>query len=340
MVKVPSTRAAGFCARPDPALNGLLLYGPEPSLLAGLRRRVVEAVAEGDDMRLTRLEAEVARKDPALLHDALRERGFFPGRRVVLIERARETLADAVRAALGGAGPEDALLVLVADPLPPRSGLRKLFEGAGALAAIGAYPEPADPHEIVARIKAKGAAAGLTPEAEGLVAEMAARLDPVALDGFAETAALYALGRDAPLDAEALRALAPGAGEPGLDRLIAAVAGGEDKAVVPLMRRLEAAGTRPEAMLAAMRLQFRQMLTAFADPAGPRSAAERLFRGKYNPRRDAFLRSLSGWDARRAADGARALYATERALRSPGARPGAALAERCFIRLAILAAGR
>jgi hypothetical protein len=66
-------------------LAGALLHGPDAGLVALRRRQLVNFLTDGDDLRLTRLEPGVAQKDPAGIDAALRARGFFPGRRVVLI---------------------------------------------------------------------------------------------------------------------------------------------------------------------------------------------------------------------------------------------------------------
>ena len=148
-MKLAGARAAAFCARPDASaigeLTGALLHGPDPGLLALRRRELVDFATEGDDLRLTRLEPGVALKTPAEIDAALRARGFFPGRRVVLIEGARDTLAGPLKAILAGIGPggvsQDALLIITAEGLTARSALRKLFEGSpgenGRLASLG-----------------------------------------------------------------------------------------------------------------------------------------------------------------------------------------------------------
>ncbi len=88
-MKLAGARAAAFCSKPDPALTGALIYGPDPGLVALRRRELIAALTEGEDMRLTRIEPMDAQKDPAGIDAALRAQGFFPGRRAVLIERAR-----------------------------------------------------------------------------------------------------------------------------------------------------------------------------------------------------------------------------------------------------------
>ena len=78
--------ASRYFAKPDPSRAGLLIFGADPMRVALKRAEVVIALigAEGaDEMRLTRIAAADLRKDPALLMDALKAQGFFPGPREI-----------------------------------------------------------------------------------------------------------------------------------------------------------------------------------------------------------------------------------------------------------------
>lgn len=333
-MKLSGARAAKFAEAPGADLRGALLYGPDAALVARHRRALVAAVTEGDDLRLDRIDPETARKSPADLHAAVKARGFFPGRRAVLVEGAKDGAAPALAGVLEEATAEDALLIVTADQLPASSRLRKLFEGPGDLAALAFYPDAPDFQDLVARLRRAGVT--LDPEAEARLAEIASRTEPATVDGLVETLALYAIGRETPLRSEEIAALAPDGAAVDLDTLVDAVTRGAPERVGPLIARLMAQGGRAQGMLAALRLHLRQAMAALADPAGPRAAAERFYRGRFNPRRDAFLARLPGWDLARAEYAARLVFETERRLRSPGQRPEAAIVERLCLRLAFL----
>ena len=97
-----------------------------------LKRQEVIAALIGPDgpgeMRLTRLAAADLRKDPALLLDALKSQGFFPGPRVALLEDATDGLTDLVAATVKDWRPGDAHLIVTAGGLTAKSTLKKLFE--------------------------------------------------------------------------------------------------------------------------------------------------------------------------------------------------------------------
>lgn len=345
-MKLAGARAAAFCARPAEVLSGriagILLHGPEAGLLALRRRELVAALTEGDDLRLTRLDPGAAAKDPAEIDAALRARGFFPGRRVVLIEGARDALAAPLTAVLRapetGPGAEDAFLVVTAEGLGPRSALRRLFEQAAGLAALGIYPDPPGAKEIGALLASAGLPRGLTAEASEVLRGLAAEIGRGALAPLLEKIALYGLGRTGPLGLEELEPLLPAAAEAELDRLAAAVAEGRADAIGPLVSRLSAAGTGPVAMLIATGRHFRQLLALTAAPDGIEAALNRMRPPAFGPRRSGLAAQAQRWGPARLEAANRLLFQTDRQVRAPGSRPDRALVERCLVRLAMMVA--
>ncbi len=335
-MKLAGARAAAFCARPDGRLAGALLHGPDGGLLAIRRRELVAALTEGDDLRLTRLEPAAALKDPAGIDAALKARGFFPGRRVVLIEGARDGLATVLAPMLAEAAPEDAFLVLTAEGLAARSGLRRLFEGAPGLAALGLYPEAPGTAELGAMLEAAGMGCGLSPDAAELLRAAAAEIDRGAVLQLVERIAVHCLGRDRPLGRDELAALLPLGAESEVDRLIEAVAEGRAAAVGPLIGRLAAAGTGPATMLIAAQRHFRRLLALVAARDGIEPALGRLRPPAFGPQRQALAGQARRWGPARLEAAARILFQADRSLRSAGDRPDRALVERCLIRLAMM----
>jgi len=332
-VKLTGDSAARFARRPDPKTVAALIHGPDPGQLAMLRRDLVGAVTGGDADRLTRMEPDAVRRDPAALADALRARSFFPGRRVVLVEGATGALTDALATALDGLRADDAMLVATATGIAAKSALVRLFETAGERAVLAVYPDQrSDPVDLLA---AAGATARPTPEAAALLDEIAAVLDAGSMRQFCATLALYAAGSDR-LAAEDVAALAP-ARPGGAEALVAAVAGGEAARVVPLVARLAAAGTTPQAMLSGASRQMRLIHRLLADPEGPRRAVARVVPNPKSPQRDRLLTLAAGWSLARAERAVALLHQAELALRAPGPRPERALAERGLLRAAMLA---
>ncbi|MDT8343571.1 MAG: DNA polymerase III subunit delta [Thermohalobaculum sp.] len=339
-MKLSGRDSLRFCDAPDLRLAGALLYGPDAASVSAARRALVARLSEGDDLRVTRLDGAGLRKDPAALDEAVRARGFFPGRRVVLVDGARDEIAPAVEAALATAAPDDAFLVVEAGGLAARSALRKLFEASRRVASCGLYPDPPDPAELGAMLRRAGLTAGLTAEAEAALAGAVAETDRAQIAQTIEKIVLFGATAERPLDAKAVLALLPPAAEAELDGLIAAVMAGKADAVVPLLGRVAAGGASPvQTMLAAGR-QFRQILALVSAPDGIEAALGRLRPPLFGPRRTAMQRQAALWPQARAEAALRLIQETDRTLRSAGSRPDRALVERCLIRLAMMAARR
>ena len=197
-MKLAGHDARRFCQAPDTRLVGALLHGPDSGLIALARAEMVAAIAEGDDLRLTRLEAEAVRRDPAAIDEALRARGFFPGRRAVLIADARDALAKPLGEILKGVSPEDAFLVLEAGALPGRSTLRRLFEGDRRLASLGLYPQVPSAEELRQRLEATGLAHGVEDDAMAEMVSAVAEMDAGATAQLIEKIAVFSMDAAGP----------------------------------------------------------------------------------------------------------------------------------------------
>ena len=81
-MKLAGAEASRFLAKPDPNRAGLLIFGADTMRVALKRQEAIAALIgpQGEaEMRLTRIQAADLRKNAALLEDATRAIGFFPG---------------------------------------------------------------------------------------------------------------------------------------------------------------------------------------------------------------------------------------------------------------------
>ena len=335
-MKISGEAAARFCSSPDKTLLGALLHGPDSGLIALRRAELAARITEGDDLRLTRLDAAEVRRDPAAIDSALRARGFFPGRRAVVVAGAKDALAKPLGEILREVTPEDAFLILEGEGLSGRSALRRLFEGNRRLAALGLYPEPPGPAEIREQLAAAGLVHGLADEAMAELAAAAQELDAGAFRQFVEKIALFGLGLGRPLGSGEIVALLPRTSDAGLDRLIEAVAEGKVAEIGPLIGRVSAAGVTPTSILIAAGSHFRRLLSVASAAGGPEQALGRLRPPVFGPRRDALMRQMRRWGAPRLERAVRLIFEASRTLRSPGIRPDKAIVERALIRLAMM----
>ncbi|QIR83861.1 DNA polymerase III subunit delta [Paracoccus sp. AK26] len=328
---------ARYLARPDPSRPALLIYGQDAMRVAMKRAEAVKALVgekADEEMRLTRMPGAALRKDPAQLLDALKEVGFFPGQRVVLVEDAPDTAADAIRAALAEWKPGDAALVVTAGGLGKTSALRKLFEPHPTAVTAPIYDDPPGEEEV-ARWLADAGLRQVPPPAMREMMVLARALDPGDLRQTIEKIGLYKHGDDQPLTAEEIALMAPATIEADLDELIHVVAERREAEFGTMMRRIEGQGVNPVTLCIAALRHFRALHLAAADPAGPAVALSRMRPPVFGPRRDRMARQVQAWGMGPLEEAVRSLLDCDLLLRSSTRAPQMALVERALIRLAM-----
>lgn len=332
-----------YLARPDPTRPGLLIWGEDAMRVALKRQEAVAALGGPEaeaEMRLARIAGADLRRDPALLLDAVKAVGFFPGPRVVLVEDASDGLTDTIAAALAEWQPGDAVIVVQGGGLSKGSALRKLFEGHPAAVAAPVYDEPPDEDEI-ARWLAGAGLREVPREAMRELGLLARALDPGDFRQTVEKIALYKHGDPVPLTAAEIAALAPATVEAELEALIDIVAEGRARDFGVLMRRIEAQGTAPVTLAIAALRHFRALHAAASDPGGAQAGLARLRPPVFGPRRDRMARQAQDWGMRALEDAIHLLIETDLTLRSSTRAPAMAVIERALIRLAMMSrAGR
>ena len=338
-MKLSGSAAARFCRDPDPAVKGMLLHGPDAGLIGLRRQDLVRAVAEGDDLRVARLGPGDLKSDPACLDSELRAQGFFPGRRIVVIEDAKDAVSGQVSEAIDAFGAADAFLLVTAVSLTAKSSLRKLFEGHSDLISAGLYPDAPDAADILRSLVAAGANVGLEPEAEGFLVGLGASMDPGSFHQTLEKIAVFSLNHSVPLSLEDIVPQCPLSTDAELDELIAAVAGGRPDLVGPVLQRVQSGGSSDTQILGAMSRHFRQLISVISSGDGIEAAIGRLRPPAFGPRRQALSNQSRLWGVR-IDDAAKLIFETERTLRSPGTKPDGAIVERCLLRLAMMASQR
>lgn len=337
-MKLAGAAAARYFGKPDPARTGLLIFGADGMRVALRRQEVIAALIgpEGEaEMRLTRMPAAELRRDPALLLDAIKAQGFFPGLRVAFLEDATDTLAPLVEATLKDWRPGDAVVVVTAGDLKAKSALRKIFESHANAYCVGLYDDPPSREEIEETLTK----AGLTrigPEAMNDLLALAKTLDPGDFRQTVEKIALYKHGDETPLAPEDVAACAPASVEAEVDDLLAIVAEGRAAELGPMMRRLEGQGTSPVTLCIATLRHFRALHAASADPGGPSAGIARIRPPVFGPRRDRLLRQAQSWGLERLEQALSIIVETDLALRSSTRAPTMALMERALLRLAML----
>lgn len=167
-MKISAGAADRFAAQPDAGVAAVLLYGPDQGLVMEraetLGRTVVDDLS--DPFNVVELTAAALKENPARLTDESNALSFGGGRRFVRLRGAGDSLTKVIEAYVQEPSP-DALVVVEADELGPRSSLRKLFETHAVTAAVACYA--AEGRELMQASEKMLRELGVAPEKDALV---------------------------------------------------------------------------------------------------------------------------------------------------------------------------
>ena len=339
-MKLSPRDANVYFARPEPDRMGLLIYGQDAMRIALKRQEVIAALTgpQGEEeMRLTRLPAAEVRRDPAILTDAIKAVGFFPGPRVVFVEDANETHTPAILPALDDWREGDAQVVITAGNLKATSKLRKAFENHKNAYAAAIYDNPPTRAEIEAEL-ARAGLRNLGPEALRDLSALATTLDPGDFRQTLEKLVLFKHGDDTPATPEDVAAIAPVTIEAEVDDMLDIVAEAKTGEIGPMMQRLRGQGITPVTLCIGLMRHFRTLYSVAAAPGGVAEGINRARPPIYGPRRDRIARQAQGWGVVKLQQALTVITETDLALRSAAqTAPASALVERAMIRLAMMA---
>ncbi|MBD3665667.1 DNA polymerase III subunit delta [Sulfitobacter sp. TSTF-M16] len=332
-MKLNTRDANAYFARPDAGKTGLLIYGGDAMRVALKRQEFLKNLLGPDaetEMRLTRMSAGELRRDPAMLLDAIKAVGFFPGPRAALVEEANDNIAKILVDALADWQPGDAQIVVTGGDLKKTSKVLKAFEGHKNAYAAAIYDSPPDRAEIERML----AEARLSPEADAmeLLSDLARAIDPGDFRQTLEKLSLYKLNDSTPLTTDDVAACAPTSTEADVDDILHVVAEARTGDIGPVMAKLQAQGVNAVTLTIMATRHFRTLYRIAASPGAPIWGVRD---------RDRAQRQAKSWGAAKLETALTVLTDTDLTLRSAGQHaPALALVERAFIRLAMLGAQR
>jgi DNA polymerase-3 subunit delta len=215
-------------------------------------------------MRLTRLGGG-ARSDNALLLDAVKAVGFFPGPRAVQVDQATDGLTPVFEAALADWQPGDAQIIVTAGAAK-RSSLSKLFEGSKTAYVAAIYDDPPGRAEIEDLLKAPVSRRG--PRRDGRSGNAGANAFGRGFPPDHRQARPLQTRRRQPRFAADLEAVAPLSREAELDDILHATAEAASGSIGPILSRLKAQGVAPVTLCIAALRHFRALHAAACHPGG------------------------------------------------------------------------
>ena len=330
-MKLSGAQANGYFSKPDTNKTGLLIYGGDAMRVAIKRQEVIAALlgpAGEEEMRLTRIPAADLRKDKAMLMDAVKAIGFFPGTRAAFVEDANENVAPMILAALEDWEQGDAQIIVTAGALKPTSKIRKAFEAHSNAFAVGIYDNPPTREEIEKTLRDAGLTAP-TGDVMGVLTNLAQSLDPGDFRQTVEKITLYKLNDTTPLCADDIAACAPTSTEADIDDILMVVGDARAEQIGPVLRKLQAQGVNAVTLCIGAMRHFRSLHRVACDTTGRPNV--------WGPNKDRIIAQARNWGPAKLETALTVLTDTDLKLRSAGQNaPAMALVERAFIRLAML----
>jgi len=335
-MKITGAKVEGFLRAPDPALRAILVFGPDEGLVRERSQRLAKLVLDdlNDPFRVVELTGAQLKEDPARLPDEAAAMAFGGGQRVVLVRQAVDGCEPACKSFLGLDTPADALVVLSAGDLPPRSKLRKLFEAAKNAACIPCYADDARSLPDVVRQSLN--AHGLSADRDALsLLVQSLGSDRSVTRGELDKLALY-MGEEKQVNVAHVRAAIGDSGAANVDDVIYAAAGGDANALETALQRLFADGVNSVQIVRAAQRHFQRLHIARGNMAEGMNA-DQATRGLRPPliftRVDAFRGQLGLVSEAKLARGFEILTQAETDCKTTGL-PADAITSRALLSLA------
>ena len=331
-----------FLAAPRPDVVAVLLYGPDAGRVSERAKALVNRLAgdAADPFGVIELSRRDLAEDARRLADELASIPLTGGRPVVRLRDAAEEAAGHIEAALGG-GPVAGALVVEAGDLPPRSALRKLFEGHEAAAAIACYLD--DERSLPGLIKSALAEHGLTADKDAMAFlsrsmgadRLQTRQELEKLVHYMGSAEQDGAARQVVSLADA-RACVGDSAEVTLDDLAFAAGAGDLSGLERALERARAAGSQPVSLLRAVSRHLQrlhQAAAAIEDGAPADKALAGLRPPVFWKLKGAFSAQVRAWGAARAAAALVELTDCEAEAKT-SSQPQELLVQRALLRLA------
>lgn len=261
-MKITGAKVEPFLSAPDPALRAILVFGPDEGLVRERAQRLSRlAVPDlSDPFRVAEFTGQALKDDPARLGDEAAAISFGGGRRVVRVRQASDACEAACQAFLTSGAPADAMVVLDAGDLPPRSKLRKLFEAAPNAACVPCYADDARSLPDVVRETLGRFGVGVERDAMSLLVQSLGA-DRSVTRGELEKLALY-MGEEKTVTEAHVRAVVGDGAAAEVDDVIYAAASGDTARLETAFARVLADGTNAVQIVRGAQRHFQRLHVA------------------------------------------------------------------------------
>lgn len=256
-MKIQYRDIESFVKSPNPTARVILIYGPDHGLMKERADVIAKASVEdiNDPFNVVTLTAEGLAEDPARLSDEANAISMMGGLRLIRIEDASDKLTTHLKTYLESPN-EQALILLQASELSPRSSLRKLCESAKNAAALPCYVEDERDLSRLIRETLQAENMGAEPDA---IAWLAANIAGNRQKARSELEKLILYKGSGTITLHDAQAACGESGAAALDDLIYAVAGHNPDAALRHFTKLTQEGVAVIAILRSLQGHFRKL---------------------------------------------------------------------------------
>jgi DNA polymerase-3 subunit delta len=333
-MKIQPGRADAFVAKPPAECRAVLLYGPDAGLVRERLTAATKAIAgdASDPFRVAELSPSTLKDDPARLADEAASMALTGGQRVVRILNAPDSLAGLIGDFL--AKPVgDALVIVTAAELGPKSPLRKLFEEEAKAAAVACYADEGQGLDSLITQHLAKQNIRIHPEALQM---LAGRLgsDRMMVRSELDKLTLY-IGSAGTIGPEDILAAMGDGAEATQDELSMAVMSGRQAEAQTALERLLREGTNPVGILRAVGRHIQKLHSASGQlqkGKSPEQAVDGLRPPVFFKHKPLMIQQLRGWPSERLAQAMEMLVQAEIDCKSTG-MPAEAICGRTLMQI-------
>ncbi len=332
-MKLKAYEAKSFFNAPDATKAGVLIYGPDPMLVAHGCEKVVTGLRRKDcSVQVERVPTDGLTRNPESIASLLKAQGFFAERRIICLENVNDSITESVSLALETHTENDSWLVVTAGLLRPASKLRKLFEASAKAVSAPIFDAAMTRGDVEAAL----AKAGLKRVgADGLddLLTLARGVPPQIFGQTLEKLALLKAHDDSPVISADIEDCVPPFEDGTLDDLMKVLMERRHAGVGPALRQVIGNGQSAVTIVLRAQREFRNLLLVSSDPQGAHRGVAKVRPAAFGPRRDWLLRRAEEWGESGAESALGYLVELDRQLRSVSKVPAIASLERVLMRL-------
>lgn len=287
-----------FVANPKPSARVILVYGPDHGLMRERAQTMAKTIVEdiNDPFNVITAAGDEFTSDPERLSHEAHAPSMMGGQKLIRIENATDKLTTLIKAYLEDAS-DEALVIIEAGELGPRSSLRKACEAAKNAAAVPCYVE--DERDLSRFIRNALQAEQLHIDNDAL-SWLAVNIagDRQKVRSELEKLIVYKGDEQSPISYDDVRASCGSGGDVALEDLIYATAGNNPKDALKHFQKLTEEGVAFVVIIRGLQTHFQKLhRTLQAQSAGQtlESAMKSISPPIFFKQQPAFKAQLQRW---------------------------------------------